>query len=442
MDTPRTENEPRISLCVIAGNEAQHIERMLRSFAPIFDHLSLCIALGNQEPDDTRFIAKRVCAELEKTFQAEDYYNAPAAATWPHVDDFAAARNQAFEQCVSDCHWMFWADCDDVFRGDPAAFRALTRGDPCTSWCFPYDVPAAGKIAIRERLISLGTWIDGARWVGAVHENLAMPTGTARQTSQACAWVHAPLGDKTKDGRRNLRILTRNVTESPTSFFYIAQEYAVAKNRPNLRRFGEIFLAMPGGERSMRYQMHLYLADIADTHEERSRHALAAYWVFPYREALAALVRFSMEEDDAVKALHWARLLVSTPTPTPTEWFHEPRWYGWAGEDLHVRALRMSGDPVMAEAQAITYRTMAKQHRRRVIVAAYTLPADDAAAAMRLRETWLSIATMPRCVEWVFVLPADSPARRWLRGFVCATETPRGARDLTHATPQEGWDTK
>ena len=59
MDTLTATTFPRVTLCVIAGNEAHHIERMLRSFAPIFDCLSLVIATGNQEPDDTAEIAAR-----------------------------------------------------------------------------------------------------------------------------------------------------------------------------------------------------------------------------------------------------------------------------------------------------------------------------------------------------------------------------------------------
>ena len=441
MDTLTATTFPRVTLCVIAGNEAHHIERMLRSFAPIFDCLSLVIATGNQEPDDTAEIAARVCDDLGKAHKVSSYDNQPAARNWPHVDDFAAARNAAFEQ--ADCDWLFWADCDDVLAGDPAAFRALTEGSARTAYSFPYEVPAAGKVAIRERFISRETWNDGARWVGAVHENLAMPEGTKRETSHACRWVHQPLGDKTKDGRRNLRILTRAVAESPTSFFYIAQEYAVAKNRANLKRFGDIFLAMPGGEKSMRYQMHLYLADIAETHEERAHHALAAYWIFPLREALAALTRFAMEEDDAGKARHWSELLVNTPLPSSTEWFHEPRWYGWAGEDLHVRAIRMGGDHSEAVARAATYRIMARQRNERTTTVAYVLLDNDVASAMRLRERWLSLAVRPRCVEWVFVLPADSPARKWLRGFVCAEKAPKRARQIDGSeTPQEGWDNK
>ena len=445
MDTTTGTPAARVTLCVIAGNEAQHIERMLRSFSPTYDCLSLVIARGNQEPDGTEGIAVRVCDELGKRCWVRPYSNQPFAKEWSHVDDFAAARNdsflQAWEHRESGDDWFFWADCDDTFAGDPEAFCALTRERGPVAYCFPYEVPAAGKVATRERLIQCDAWDAGARWVGAVHENLALPAEVRRETSDVCRWVHQPLGDKAKDGRRNLRILTRAVAESPTSFFYIAQEYAVSKNRANLKRFGEIFLAMPGGDKSMRYQMHLYLADIAQTHDERAHHALAAYWIFPYREALSALTRFAMEEDDAGKALHWARILVDTPLPSTTEWFHEPRWYGWAGEDLHIRALRMNGEETSARTWAETRCLIAGESRDWLTLAAYVLPDDDAAAAMRVRERWLSLASRPRCVDWVFVLPADSPARKWLRGFVCSDSVPAGAREIDASeTPGEGWD--
>jgi hypothetical protein len=436
MVSPMDTQTPHVTLCVIAGREAIHIERMLRSFAPVFDTLSLTIANGSQQPDDTHDIAANVCRELGKGFIRSFYDNHPSAKNWPHVDDFAAARNKSFDAHRGQCDWLFWADCDDVFAGDAEAFRELTRGAKNVAWSFPYEIPSAGKVAVRERLISWDTLQAGAAWVGPVHENLAMPDVTLRMTCEDCRWVHRPLEGKDKDPKRNLRILTRAVADSPTYFFYIAQEYAAARNKPNLRRFGEIFLSMPGGEPSMRYQMHLYLAEAADTHTERAHHALMAYWTFPYAEALAALTKFAMEENDAQKALHFSQMLIDTPVPKPTQWFHEPRWYGWAGEDLHVRALRMNGRGKDAHDFWLNCFNCDP------VAAVYTLPDDDAGAAMRVREVWMNRATEPRRVDWFFRLPKDSPARKWLTGFqLLASDVPTaGMIEVRDELPQEGWD--
>jgi hypothetical protein len=433
--------KPTLCLCVIAGREEIHIERMLRSFAPAFDLLSLVIAVGNQQPDETENIARRVCAELGKLILVDDYRNAPGC-DWPHVDDFAAARNRSFEQAkqalVSNETWLFWADCDDTFLNDLTAFRDLVATSPrSVAWSFPYAIPNAGKVATRERLISHETWAAGARWTGAIHENLAMPNGTERKTCRAVEWVHEPLAEKAKDARRNLRILTRAVADAPTYFFYIAQEYAVAGNKPNLRKFGRIFLDMPNGDKSMRYQMHLYLAGIGDTHEERAHHALAAHWIYPEcGEALASLVRCAMEEQDGKKAYCFAkRLMDEIPLPENPEWFHEPRWYGWAGQDLYARSLRMAWGEDNAENYLGGRRTGPP------VPVAFILDNTDPAAAMEIRATWYARAKHPENIDWCFVLPADSPARKWLTGFRCVEERPVGYRFVSaDSVPAVGWD--
>jgi hypothetical protein len=52
-----------ISLCVICGNEAHHIEAMLNSFVGQIDELSLVRAIGSKEPDDTERIARGWCID-------------------------------------------------------------------------------------------------------------------------------------------------------------------------------------------------------------------------------------------------------------------------------------------------------------------------------------------------------------------------------------------
>jgi hypothetical protein len=263
-----------------------------------------------------------------------------------------------------------------------------------------------------------------------------MPQTAERKTCRAVEWIHEPLAEKAKDARRNLRILTRAVADAPTYFFYIAQEYAVAGNKPNLRKFGRIFLDMPNGDKSMRYQMHLYLAGIGDTHEGRAHHALAAHWIYPEcGEALASLVRCAMEELDGKKALRFAEALIGLPKPQHPEWFHEPRWYGWAGHDLYERALRMAFGDFDADAYIADGRTGPP------VPVAFILDNTDPAAAMEMRATWYARAKHPENIDWCFVLPADSLARKWLTGFRCVEERPTGYRFVSADDfPVVGWD--
>jgi glycosyltransferase involved in cell wall biosynthesis len=98
-----------ISVYLIAGNEEEYIARCLQSFKPISAELVVCIARGNAVPDKTEEIARGLGAKIVHYTNKND---------WPHIDDFATARNTALEACSSE--WCLWVDADDVMAEDGA----------------------------------------------------------------------------------------------------------------------------------------------------------------------------------------------------------------------------------------------------------------------------------------------------------------------------------
>jgi hypothetical protein len=130
---------PKVSLAMIVGNEAAHIERCLRSFAGSFHELCVVRAIGAQEPDSTLDLVHALAAELCVELQFGIYRNGQSAADWKHVDSFAAARNQAFELATGD--WIFWADADDTLRGEPRAILEACGSTDADLLLFTYDVP-------------------------------------------------------------------------------------------------------------------------------------------------------------------------------------------------------------------------------------------------------------------------------------------------------------
>jgi len=425
---------PHITLCVIAGREAATITRFLNSWRDCFDSLVLVEAIGNQDCDETLSLATDWCRANGKLIDVSAYANA-AGCNWPHVDSFAAARNQAFINACErmswaldfDPDWLFWADVDDLFSGDPQAFRAKCKATGVDLWRFRYEIPDAGKVMYRERLVRADVWRAGkAKWVGAVHEVIATDSSVRMADTFVCAWVHKPTEEKERDPKRNLRILTAQLHDAPTNLFYVAQEYHAAGNVANMQRFARLFLDMPNGDAAQQYQARLWLCAAADTHAEASQHALAAYWLFPHAEACAALVRCAMQEDRAEAALQWARTLVNTPVPSKPLWCHEPRWYGWAGQDLHWRAWRMNGQPVPPRDINLYHRT------------------SDPKSAVQLREIWMARAAHPSMVEFGFIAETVS-AKHWLRQFALWTDDalPVGAREIKAGEmPEQDWDLK
>ena len=94
----------RVSLCVICGNERQHIETMLTSFGPVFDEFCLVRAIGAKQPDETVDLARDWCRKNGKDFVFADHLNGLGTEKWEHVDSFADARNEAFALGTGD--WL------------------------------------------------------------------------------------------------------------------------------------------------------------------------------------------------------------------------------------------------------------------------------------------------------------------------------------------------
>ncbi len=96
----------RVSLCMIARNEALSLPRCLTSVAGLVDEM---IVVDTGSVDDTRAVAERLGAAVH------DF-------TW--VDDFAAARNESLRHATGE--WILWLDGDEYLDADNRAqLRAL-----------------------------------------------------------------------------------------------------------------------------------------------------------------------------------------------------------------------------------------------------------------------------------------------------------------------------
>ncbi|HUB71371.1 MAG TPA: glycosyltransferase, partial [Acidimicrobiales bacterium] len=147
------------------------------------------------------------------------------------VDDFAAARNFAFDQCTRQ--WVIWLDADDrippeAVRGFVHLKRQLQDQPGPLAVEIPYRVsfskndPSNCTFSCdRRRVVRADA---GFRWVGAVHEDIRPPH--AQSLRWPLAWVEhrPPSGRADRKHERNLRILERLVSSgdhsSRTLFYY------------------------------------------------------------------------------------------------------------------------------------------------------------------------------------------------------------------------------
>ena len=391
----------RLSLCLIAGNESAVIERCLKSFAAAFDELSLVIAIGAKEPDDTEEIARRFCADNGKALVFSRYANGADAAKWEHVDDFAAARTQAFAQATGDA--LFWADCDDVASEDIAKIRdiALTLGpnDICR---FPYDVIGSGKRPFRERLLLRSLFHAGRRWRFPVHENLLAWPGDNLCEIQSPTWVHVPIKEQVSNRNRNLRILGRALKEAPMQFFYWHQELHALGREGDARKSAKLVLEMPNLEPSFRYQAALNLVRMTRDNEEALVYAMRALEIFPWaREAKAEILKIYMELRAHSHLRHWANELINTQQPPDAikPWTYEPKVYGWLGDDLAAQAFRIVGDHARA--------AEIEGGRPRPFFSLLHATRGRAQKAVETRAVWLDSALAGESVEHIFAVDDD-----------------------------------
>ncbi len=390
----------RISLCVICGNEEAVIGRFLDSFAPCFDELSLCRAVGASPPDKTAEIARRWCQDAGKAYVFSEYRNRPNASELYHIDDFGAARNTAFENGTGD--WLVWADCDDLIDQPEELRRVLSRPECGDLVRFDYDVIGTNKKPKRERAIRRSIFAAGNRWQFAVHENLLVAPGTPIGDYATPVWIHQPRINGTENRRRNKAILSRTLVNASANYFYVHQEWFCEGERINAQRFGELALAFPDLDPSFRYETNLNLARIAADNRAALRHALDAHSVFPWcREAMALIALIFMEREDGARALHWAQRLNETPLPSEEKrpWTHEPKWYGWAARDVLARCQRIAGEhTAAAETQAVMGEPVFS-----LIHATRGRPAQ----ASECRNHWLNLAANPERIQHIFCVDAD-----------------------------------
>jgi len=405
----------RISLCVICGNEAGIIERFLDSFSGAFDELSLVRAIGTTEPDATVELADAWCVRNGKDFVFAEYKNEHDGL--PHVDNFGAARNLAFSGGTGD--WLFWADCDDMLD-DAAKLRAVLGDAKSDLLRFPYDVVGTNKRPMRERAIRRDLFTSGrGRWQFAVHENLRVAVGVTIGDASEPVWIHQPKIVAQTNRARNKAILSRTLAHTSANYFYVHQEWFCEGNKRNAERFGRLALEFPDLEPSFRYETNLNLCRLASDPDDALRHGLAAHGVFPWcREALAMIALTFIDRNDAERALFYARRLDATPIPAPEmrPWTHEPKWYGWAGNDLLARCLRIAGK----HDEAVSVQRRGGKPVISLLHATRGRPAQ----AAHTRNQWLNLASEPEKIHHIMAVDADdAPSLRLAKQFehvVCA----------------------
>jgi hypothetical protein len=383
----------KIHLGIIVGNEAANITRFFDSFQAHVDSISVVRACGNQPPDETLDTAKaRGCLVGE-------YLNGETGKDWPHVDNFAAARNQTFALAPAGTDWLMWADCDDLLADSGAETLAKIRaGLPIAQGAIyaPYVTNASGSYARRIRLVHTDSY---SQWINAVHEDIETKDGTKNTWCAEMQVIHLPENNKRSSVTRNRAILESVPAEKRTGreWWFLFRECETQQDIPKAMEAAIYATAHPDlgdEEKFVAYQtIGRWIKDV----DEAERPLLEAVRLMPHRrEGYAELCKMHTARGDAGKALAYAYAMEAQPMPDEPSWTHDASLYGWRAHDLKTLALAKAGHTKEAERIRKEWQ---KRLKPRIAVGH---PAGRGQKDIEVRNLWLERAAHPERVAYYF----------------------------------------
>ena len=200
----------KLTLVVIARNEARCISRCLDSFAGHVDHM---LVLDTGSTDDTVALAQAAGAEVQHF-------------TW--CDDFAAARNAALQ--AAGARWHLVVDADEWLESGAQALAdwRLRKPQHCGVVTIRSTVESTdGNGVVSASLLRLlpGT----VRYQGRIHEqpDTRLPAGATGLTLMHDGYAAAQIKTKHKRNERLLRLALVEHPEDPYLLFQLGVDQAL-----------------------------------------------------------------------------------------------------------------------------------------------------------------------------------------------------------------------
>ncbi len=306
-----------ISLCLIVKDEEETLGRCLAGAAHLVDEV---IIVDTGSLDNTKAIAR------EYTDLIYDF-------VW--IDDFAAARNEAFAYAASD--YIFWLDADDVLTEENQekflALKQILKDESPDAVSMPYHLAfdESGRVSFSLRRNRLVKRARKFRWRGRVHEYLEI---AGKIYASDVAIIHRSKGGFSD---RNLKIYQKMLAEeeefSPRDLYYYGNELADHGLYAEAVSVYEKFLADNRGWREDNISCCGKLADCYNSLGESEKALVSVLRSFGYDgprpEFCCRLGHHFLAQANYLAALFWYRLATKITLPASFAGFTNQTYSTW-----------------------------------------------------------------------------------------------------------------
>ena len=376
---------------ICGGNEADYLSRCLDSFKPIAKEFVVCLAGGSNPTAEEEKVA------LAHGARVVHYKN--QRTDWPHIDDFATARNTALEACSKK--WAMWVDSDDEMQPGAEAVidEAITKAEGIGAQliAFRYWVENASLIPLREMVSLKGK----CRWKNRVHEMLVAEDQSKIFGVDKVVRVHRPKGYKPTSAKRNFTILEDVIEPAPNALYYKAQEFYLSGKYKECIETSKQALIFGNLDETLKYDIFCNLGR-CDSQENRKRWLGEAIAICPdRREAFFYLAQEYSGEGKWLKAFSASRSSMALARPKNHYWNLNEAIYSWQAMDFYETASVC----VHEEKEAEKIKKSRPTPKISIIHATRGRPQ----IAWQRRWQWLCMAQKPLEVEWLFMVDHDDP---------------------------------
>ncbi|MFM9280072.1 tetratricopeptide repeat-containing glycosyltransferase family 2 protein [Paenibacillus jiagnxiensis] len=305
-----------ISLCMIVKDEEHTIEACLRSVQDIVDEINI-VDTGSQDR------TSEICRQ---------YTDRIFPFTW--TDHFAEARNYAFDQATKE--YILWLDADDVFEEEDARkLKELKHSlDPqyqSVSMIYNVGFDGHGNVTLSYRRNRLVKRSAGFRWVGAVHEYLAV-AGPIYHADIAVTHKHKHL--KSGNPRRNLDIYEKQIALGhplpPRDRYYYANEL---RDNGMYQQAAENYQLFLDTNACWDEDAIAACDKMASCYEMLGQKEMSVEaglnslkYDSPRAELCCRMGRYHMERNEVAKAARWYTLATEIKRPETMGFFQDAYW--------------------------------------------------------------------------------------------------------------------